>query len=90
MIAMDPPAGSASHPGVPGSGERNPTPSPPAVSAPSPLPPVGLPIDEPPVPLPAEGDCHPPGPDPVLCHHCGRTARNGIACIGMCVADSGY
>jgi hypothetical protein len=26
----------------------------------------------------------------VLCHHCGRTARNGLACLGMCVADSGY
>lgn len=28
--------------------------------------------------------------DPVLCDHCGRTAANGISCIGMCVADSGY
>lgn len=28
--------------------------------------------------------------DPVLCGHCGRTARNGLSCIGMCVADSGY
>jgi hypothetical protein len=28
--------------------------------------------------------------DPVLCQHCGRTAANGISCIGMCVADSGY
>ncbi|MFN9618647.1 MAG: hypothetical protein ACK55X_02900 [Synechococcaceae cyanobacterium] len=28
--------------------------------------------------------------DPVLCGHCGRTARNGLTCIGMCVADSGY
>lgn len=28
--------------------------------------------------------------DPVLCDHCGRTATNGISCIGMCVADSGY
>jgi hypothetical protein len=28
--------------------------------------------------------------DPVLCQHCGRTAGNGISCIGMCVADSGY
>ncbi|PSB37059.1 hypothetical protein [Aphanothece minutissima] len=34
----------------------------------------------------------PPGPaaDPVLCHHCGRTAGNGISCQGICVADSGY
>ncbi len=34
----------------------------------------------------------PPGPaaDPVLCHHCGRTASNGISCQGICVADSGY
>jgi len=29
-------------------------------------------------------------PDPVLCQHCGRTANNGLSCIGMCVADSGY
>ena len=28
--------------------------------------------------------------DPVLCGHCGRTANNGLVCIGMCVADSGY
>jgi len=28
--------------------------------------------------------------DPVLCDHCGRTASNGISCIGACVADSGY
>jgi hypothetical protein len=28
--------------------------------------------------------------DPVLCGHCGRTASNGLTCIGMCVADSGY
>jgi len=26
----------------------------------------------------------------VLCGHCGRTASNGLVCIGMCVADSGY
>ncbi|MFM7695130.1 MAG: hypothetical protein ACKOCA_04810 [Vulcanococcus sp.] len=37
-------------------------------------------VPEPP-PLPA---------DPVLCGHCGRTASNGLVCIGMCVADSGY
>ncbi|MEB3259227.1 MAG: hypothetical protein VKP63_01210 [Cyanobacteriota bacterium] len=29
-------------------------------------------------------------PDPVLCAHCGRTARNGLTCQGICVADSGY
>jgi hypothetical protein len=28
--------------------------------------------------------------DPILCHHCGRTANNGISCEGSCVADSGY
>jgi hypothetical protein len=28
--------------------------------------------------------------NPVLCGHCGRTASNGLVCIGMCVADSGY
>ena len=31
-----------------------------------------------------------PPPEPVLCQHCGRTASNGISCIGACVADSGY
>ena len=29
-------------------------------------------------------------PEPVLCHHCGRTANNGISCEGYCVADSNY
>lgn len=28
--------------------------------------------------------------EPVLCSHCGRTASNGLSCIGACVADSGY
>ena len=28
--------------------------------------------------------------EPVLCNHCGRTVSNGLVCIGMCVADSGY
>jgi len=32
----------------------------------------------------------PGDPDPVLCQHCGRTASNGISCMGACVADSGY
>lgn len=43
------------------------------------------PSSDPPVvvadPTPAEA---------VLCQHCGRTASNGIACQGACVADSGY
>jgi hypothetical protein len=26
----------------------------------------------------------------VLCEHCGRTANNGIRCLGMCVADNDY
>ena len=26
----------------------------------------------------------------VLCDHCGRTASNGIRCLGICVADSDY
>ena len=26
----------------------------------------------------------------VLCNHCGRTASNGIRCLGICVADSDY
>ncbi|MFN7900597.1 MAG: hypothetical protein ACK5N0_13205 [Synechococcaceae cyanobacterium] len=28
--------------------------------------------------------------EPILCDHCGRSASNGLTCIGMCVADSGY
>jgi hypothetical protein len=41
---------------------------------------------------PAAASAAAPGPtaDPVLCRHCGRTARNGISCQGICVADSGY
>jgi hypothetical protein len=42
-------------------------------------------------PHPGAGEAAPAAPaDPVLCGHCGRTARNGLSCIGMCVADSGY
>ncbi len=26
----------------------------------------------------------------VLCNHCGRTAGNGIRCLGICVADNDY
>ena len=26
----------------------------------------------------------------VLCNHCGRTASNGIRCLGICVADNEY
>ena len=26
----------------------------------------------------------------VLCNHCGRTSRNGIRCLGICVADNEY
>ena len=26
----------------------------------------------------------------VLCDHCGRTAENGIRCLGICVADNDY
>ena len=26
----------------------------------------------------------------VLCHHCGRSASNGIRCLGICVADNEY
>ena len=40
------------------------------------------------LPSGAEGGAH--EPEPVLCHHCGRTASNGISCEGACVADSGY
>ncbi|MEB3177151.1 MAG: hypothetical protein VKJ87_06095 [Synechococcus sp.] len=38
----------------------------------------------------AQPQAKPVDPDPVLCQHCGRTANNGLSCIGMCVADSGY
>jgi len=26
----------------------------------------------------------------VLCNHCGRTANNGIRCLGICVSDNEY
>ncbi len=26
----------------------------------------------------------------ILCNHCGRTASNGVRCLGICVADSEY
>ena len=26
----------------------------------------------------------------VLCNHCGRTANNGIRCLGICVSDNDY
>ena len=26
----------------------------------------------------------------ILCDHCGRSASNGIRCLGICVADSDY
>jgi len=44
------------------------------------------------VPFPAQPAAEPAtgASDPVLCGHCGRTASNGISCIGACVADSGY
>ena len=45
-------------------------------------------------PAPANADTQdetaPAAADPILCHHCGRTASNGISCEGYCVADSGY
>ena len=28
--------------------------------------------------------------DPILCKHCKRTAKNGVRCLGMCVADNDY
>ena len=28
--------------------------------------------------------------DQILCHHCKRTASNGVRCLGMCVADNDY
>ncbi len=28
--------------------------------------------------------------DKTLCKHCGRTAKNGIRCLGICVADNEY
>ena len=32
----------------------------------------------------------PSAQEKVLCQHCGRTATNGLSCIGMCVADNEY
>ena len=26
----------------------------------------------------------------ILCNHCGRTASNGIRCLGICVSDNDY
>ena len=26
----------------------------------------------------------------ILCNHCGRSANNGIRCLGICVADNEY
>ena len=28
--------------------------------------------------------------DPILCNHCKRTAKNGVRCLGMCVADNDF
>ena len=28
--------------------------------------------------------------NPILCNHCKRTAKNGVRCLGMCVADNDY
>ncbi len=39
---------------------------------------------------PGIGEERSPVQEPILCQHCGRTASNGISCIGACVADSGY
>ena len=32
----------------------------------------------------------PSNKDPILCNHCKRTAKNGVRCLGMCVADNDY
>jgi hypothetical protein len=29
-------------------------------------------------------------PEKILCSHCLRTAKNGIKCKGICVADDAY
>ncbi|MEB3325740.1 MAG: hypothetical protein VKM17_10465 [Cyanobacteriota bacterium] len=53
----------------------------------------GAPSSAPPLDVSFQSSgAHPPeaDPDPILCGHCGRTARNGMSCQGMCVADSGY
>ena len=26
----------------------------------------------------------------ILCNHCGRTNKNGIRCLGICVSDNEY
>ena len=31
-----------------------------------------------------------PKSEKILCNHCGRTASNGIRCLGICVADNEY
>ena len=49
-------------------------------ATPAPIPTLATPQQQ---PLAAPGD-------PILCNHCGRTASNGISCVGACVADSGY
>ncbi len=59
--------------------------------APSPARPTVLPAAVlPAADQPAAAATAGPAADPVLCHHCGRTASNGISCQGICVADSGY
>jgi hypothetical protein len=54
-----------------------------AVNSPTPLPDSAA-------ALPAPAAAEAVAVEPVLCEHCGRTASNGLVCIGMCVADSGY
>lgn len=63
----------------------------------APIPSARIPLPPPGGPDPAAAAAQPSatgpavdGNDPVLCHHCGRTASNGISCEGACVADSGY
>ena len=62
----------------------------PAARAPSVTPASSTASKEPP-PSATPRDAGPDsGNDPILCSHCGRTARNGLTCQGMCVADSDY
>jgi hypothetical protein len=48
--------------------------------------------ETPKAPLPKPSDAQSPAAESekVLCPHCLRTAKNGIKCQGICVADSDY
>jgi hypothetical protein len=53
---------------------------------------MSAPPETPQDPLPQPSNAQSPAAEPekVLCPHCLRTAKNGIKCQGICVADSDY